>query len=81
MCIAVALCPGGASRDSNNSYTVPAGWYGMTPSDIAALDPLHIGPSRAASQYFSKYPSPNEPGQRPNNIDSYRFAAPIENQF
>jgi Carboxypeptidase regulatory-like domain len=80
-CASAALCPGGAVQGFSKGHTVPAGWYGMTPSDIAALDPLHIGPSRAASQYFSKYPSPNEPGQRPNNIDSYRFAAPIENQF
>ena len=53
----------------------------MTPADIAAIDPLRIGPSLAASRVFSQYPAPNEPGQRPNNIDAFRFAAPIENQF
>lgn len=80
-CAVTAACPGGPVRGFSNSHTVPAGWYGMTPSDIAALDPLRIGPSRAASQVFSQYPSPNEPGQRPNNIDGFRFAAPIENKF
>ena len=53
----------------------------MTPADVAAIDPLGIGPSRAAAQYFAQYPSPNEPGSRPNNIDGFRFAAPIENEF
>ncbi|MBM3808636.1 MAG: hypothetical protein FJW22_10655 [Acidimicrobiia bacterium] len=80
-CAVAALCPGGSVRGFSNTHTVPTGWYGMTPADVAALDPLRIGPSRAASQYFSQYPSPNEPGQRPNNIDSFRFASPIENQF
>jgi hypothetical protein len=80
-CASAAVCPGGSVRGFNNSHTVPAGWYGMTPADIAAIDPLRIGPSRAASQVFNQYPSPNEPGQRPNNIDNFRFAAPIENKF
>jgi hypothetical protein len=80
-CSVAALCPGGSVRGFSNNHTVPNGWYGMTPADIAAIDPLRIGPSLAASRYFAQYPSPNEPGQRPNNIDSYRFASPIENQF
>jgi hypothetical protein len=80
-CATAAACPGGTVQGFSRSHTVPSGWYGMTPADIAALDPLRIGPSRAASQYFNQYPSPNEPGSRPNNIDNYRFAAPIENQF
>jgi hypothetical protein len=80
-CVSAAVCPGGSVRGFNSTHTVPVGWYGMTPADIAALDPLRIGPSRAASQYFAQYPSPNEPGTRPNNIDSFRFAAPIENRF
>ena len=53
----------------------------MTPADIAALDPLRIGPSQAASQYFRQYPSPNDPGRDTNNIAAFRFAAPIENRF
>jgi Carboxypeptidase regulatory-like domain len=80
-CAVAALCPGGSVRGFNNAHTVPTGWYGMTPADVAALDPLRIGPSRAASQYFNQYPAPNEPGDRPNNIDAFRFASPIENQF
>jgi hypothetical protein len=80
-CAVAALCPGGSVRGFANTHAVPVGWHGLPPADIAALDPLRIGPSRAASQYFSQYPSPNEPGDRPNNIDRYRFAAPIENFF
>jgi hypothetical protein len=53
----------------------------MAPTDIAELDPLGIGPSVAASQYFQQYPAPNDPGRDVNNIAAYRFAAPIENEF
>jgi hypothetical protein len=80
-CAVAAACPGGSVRGFANSHTVPSGWYGLAPSEIAGLDPLGIGPSRAASQYFSQYPSPNEPGLDGQNIMDYRFAAPIENIF
>ena len=53
----------------------------MTPADIAAIDPLGIGPSRAASTYFSQFPAPNEPGLDGQNLMDFRFAAPIENIF
>jgi hypothetical protein len=81
LCATAAQCPGGAVRGFTGNHNVPAGWYGMTPDEIAGIDVLAIGPSRAAMTYFNQYPSPNEPGLRPNNIDSFRFAAPIENLF
>ena len=80
-CAVAASCPGGSVRGANNSHTVPAGWYGMTPAEIAAIDPLGIGPSQAALTYFRKYPSPNDPGKDGRNLMDYRFAAPIENDF
>ena len=80
-CAVAALCPGGSVRGVQNSHTVPAGWYGMTPAEIAAIDPLGIGPSQAALAYFRKYPSPNDPGKDGRNLMDYRFAAPIENDF
>jgi hypothetical protein len=80
-CAVPAQCPGGTVQGLTRSHTVPAGWYGMSPSQIAALDPLRIGPSLAAMEYFRQYPSPNEPGLDGQNIMDYRFAAPIENTF
>jgi hypothetical protein len=80
-CAVAAACPGGTVRGFANSHSVPSGWYGMTPAEIAGLDPLGIGPSRAASQYFSQFPSPNEPGLDGQNLMDFRFAAPIENIF
>jgi Carboxypeptidase regulatory-like domain len=80
-CALAAACPGGNVRGFNGTHSVPSGWYGMSPADIAALDPLRIGPSVTASEYFRQYPAPNDPGRDTNNIPAYRFAAPIENTF
>jgi hypothetical protein len=80
-CASAAACPGGSVSGFTGSHNVPAGWYGLTPAEIAALDPLGIGPSLAASQYFQQYPMPNEPGLDGVNIMDFRFAAPIENDF
>jgi hypothetical protein len=80
-CATASLCPGGSVRGFENTHTVPAGWYGLTPAQIAAIDPLGIGPSRAASAYFKQYPSPNEPGLDGRNIMDFRFLAPIKNDF
>jgi hypothetical protein len=80
-CASAGACPGGTVRGFSNSHTVPTGWYGLAPSELALIDPLGIGASRAASEYFKKYPSPNEPGLDGQNIMDFRFAAPIENDF
>ena len=80
-CAVAALCPGGTVRGLTGNHSVEAGFYGMTPAEIAAIDPLGIGPNLAAMEYFRKYPSPNEPGRDGRNIMEYRFAAPIENEF
>ena len=80
-CASAAACPGGSVQGLTASHPVPAGYYGMSPADLRRVDPLHIGPSAAATAYFQKFPAPNQDGRYPGNIDAYRFAAPIENTF
>jgi len=80
-CFTPAECPGGSVQGFASSHPVAAGWYGLSPSQLAALDPLGIGPSRAGSEYLKKYPLPNEPGRDGQNIMDFRFAAPIKNEF
>ena len=55
-CAVAALCPGGTVRGATGTHTVQAGYYGMTPAEIAAIDPLGIGPSTAALAYFRQVP-------------------------
>jgi hypothetical protein len=80
-CASAAACPGGTVQGLTGSHAVRPGWYGLTPAELAALDPLGIGPSVAASEYFKRYPLPNDPGLDGNNIMAFRFAAPIEDEF
>ena len=80
-CAVPSACPGGGVAGFRSTHNVPAGWFGLTPAQTAALDPLGIGPSRGASDYFRQYPSPNEPGLDGRNIMDFRFAAPITNDF
>jgi hypothetical protein len=74
-------CPATVVRGFNNSHNIEAGWYGLTPAQVGAIDPLGIGPSQAASQYFRQFPSPNEPGQDGHNIMTYRFKGPLTNDL
>ena len=80
-CQVASACPGGTVAGFTGTHSIAPGWYGLTPGEIAAIDPLGIGPSLAASQYFKQYPLPNEPGLDGKNIMDFRFAAPIENDF
>jgi hypothetical protein len=81
-------CPGGSVQGFTASHAIPAGWYGLGPTQLAALDPLGIGPNVAASQYFRQFPASNSTGRDGTfvpgvgvmgNITGYRFAAPVKN--
>jgi len=80
-CAVASACPGGSVQGFTGTHNIEAGWFGLTPGQIGTLDPLGIGSSVAASQYFKQYPSPNGPGLDGKNIMDYLFAAPIEDQF
>ena len=80
-CAVPAQCPGGTVQGFTASHAIPAGHYGLTPGELAQLDPLGIGPSRLATEYFQRYPVPNDPGIDSLNLVGYRFAAPVENRF
>ncbi|MCL4523617.1 MAG: carboxypeptidase-like regulatory domain-containing protein, partial [Acidobacteria bacterium] len=84
-CSNAALCPGGSVSGIANSHTVPAGFYGLTPAEMAAIDPLNAageGPNAAAMAHFQQYPVPNSTGSFDGlNIVGYTFNAPVKNFF
>ncbi|HYN06363.1 MAG TPA: carboxypeptidase-like regulatory domain-containing protein [Vicinamibacterales bacterium] len=80
-CAVASACPGGTVQGFTGSHQIASGWFGLTPAQIATLDPLGIGPSLAASQYFKQYPQGNGPGLDSKNIVDFLFSAPIEDQF
>ena len=80
-CATASLCPGGSVAGFTGAHTVPAGHFGATPAQLAAIDPLGIGPSAAVATHFRQYPLPNDTGRDALNIMGFRFASPIKNGF
>lgn len=80
-CADPSLCPGGTVAGLTTNHAVPAGFHGLTPAESAAIDPLGIGPNLAGMDHFRLYPSPNDPGRDGLNLMSFRFTAPIKNDF
>jgi Carboxypeptidase regulatory-like domain len=61
-------------QNANGGITV------LTPQDIKALDPLHIGPNPVMLNYFNTFPLPNDNSVGDGfNYSGYRFAAPVRN--
>jgi hypothetical protein len=77
-CEDTSSCPGGSVLGADGkSYPVTPGYYALGPTQLAQLDPLHLGPNTAALQYFNSFPEPNTPGGTDApNYAGYRFAAP-----
>lgn len=86
-CATASQCPGGTVAGLTGSHSIPAGFYGMTPANLASVDPLGIGPNVAAAQHFRRYPAPNDPGRdgiggtTTGNIVGFRFGGPLVNTF
>jgi hypothetical protein len=75
-CANAAQCPGGAIPGT--SFSTPAGFSALTPSNLTAMDPLHIGPSQLMLNYFNSFPEPTDLslGDQ-HNFVGYRFRGPI----
>ena len=72
------LCPGMSVTGANGQgYAIQPGYYGLGPTQLAQMDPLHLGPSQTALAYFNSFPMPNNAGQiDAPNYAGYRFADP-----
>ena len=84
--------PSTVTGQSGATYNVPANYYalgyttsssgGVPQSQLAAMDPLGIGPSAIALNYFNSYPLPNDPTKGDGlNFVGFRFAAPSTQNF
>ncbi|MBV9301448.1 MAG: TonB-dependent receptor [Acidobacteriaceae bacterium] len=61
---------------------VDGGVTTLSPQQLAAMDPLGIGPNPVMLKFFQSYPLPNDLGAGDGlNYSGYRFAAPIHNSF
>ena len=80
-CESPGACPATTVQGFTQSHNIPAGYHGLTPGELTAIDPLHLGPSQDVAAIFNQYPHPNDPGTDGYNIVGYRFASPLENRF
>src|SRR5437879_4555868 len=84
-CDASSACPGGSVQGlSGASYTVPAGSAGLSPNNLATMDPLHVGPNSAMIAYFNTFPLPNDNTQGDGlgfDYSGFRFKGPIQKNY
>ena len=81
-CADPAQCPGGTVQGFTNSHAVSRRvTTARRRRELAGLDPLGIGPSVLASEYFKQLPAPNDAGLDGYNIMAYKFTAPFSNTF
>jgi hypothetical protein len=75
-------CPGGIVQGFQYQHTIPDGWKGLSPSEMAQIDPLGIGPSVGFLDYARQYPVPNATGGFDGvNIQGLRFNTPLDNTY
>ena len=78
-------CPGGTVQGvSGATYTVPAGSAGLSPTDLAAMDPRGVGPNPAMLSYLNTFPLPNDNTQGDGlgyDYSGFRFRAPIKRDY
>ncbi len=84
-CADPTLCPGGSVSVPNfnapsqtDTFTIQPGYRALTPSQIATMDPLHVGPSQVMLKYLNTFPTPNCNNAGDGfNYSCFNFSAPI----
>ena len=63
---------------SGASYNIQPGYFALSPQQVTAIDPLHIGPSAPVNQYLNTWPLPNDNSLGDGvNYVGYDFRGPI----
>lgn len=74
-------CPGGkgiVTGVSGKAYDVPAGFFGLSSSQIKTMDPLGIGPSAVMLPYLQGFALPNDTSVGDGvNFTGFRFRGPV----
>src|ERR1700743_164472 len=78
-CADPTQCPGGqVTGISGKSYPVASGNYALSPTQITAIDPLHLGPNASILEYLKTWPvsNTNAVGDGLNYV-GYTFSGPL----
>lgn len=79
----VRIVPSMLMRQGSLLYVNTAGdTVTLSPSDIQALDPAHIGPNQAVLDIFQQYPKPNDTTVGDGlNTEGFRFNSPLHLKY
>ena len=79
LCADPSTCPGGTvTGSSGKSYAVQSGYQALSPGQLTAIDPLHLGPNSPVMAYLNTFPTPNCNNTGDGvNYSCFNFAAPI----
>ncbi|HXN52556.1 MAG TPA: TonB-dependent receptor [Candidatus Acidoferrum sp.] len=78
-CADPTQCRGGTVQGLTGPHTIAAGNFGVSPSQIKAMDPLGIGVSTGVMvPYLNSFPLPNDPSVEDGvNFEGFRFKGPV----
>lgn len=78
-CADPTACPGGTVAGNSASHAVPAGFFGLSPTQLKAMDPLGLGPNPVMLSYFNSFPLSNDNSVGDGvNFQGVRFNGPIK---
>jgi len=80
-CADPSQCPGGTVQGITGAHAVPAGSFGLTPGNITAIDPAHLGINQSMLTYMKLFPTGNDPSaglDAGRSYSGFRFNAPSE---
>jgi hypothetical protein len=79
------VCPGMTVKGNTASHTLSPvdgeGYYGLTPSQMKAMDPAHLGASPGVASILGLYPLANAAGGDGYNTLGYRFSSNADSSF
>jgi Carboxypeptidase regulatory-like domain/TonB dependent receptor len=75
-CADQTQCPGG--NPNGVPTPIPAGYNALGQTQLAQMDPLHVGNNSVVMSYFNSFPHANDFSQGDNfNFVGYRFRGPV----
>ena len=79
VCADPSQCPGGTVQGLTGPHTIAAGNFGLTPTQIQAMDPQGLGVSKNVMiPYLNSFPLPNDPSTGDGvNFEGFRFKGPV----
>jgi Carboxypeptidase regulatory-like domain/TonB dependent receptor len=79
LCADPTACPGGTVQGLTGPHQIQPGYQGLSPQDVATLDPLHLPPNPAVVKYFNTFPATGFDTTQGDGVNyvGYRFRGAV----